>query len=154
MMSLNRPEPLGMASVAALLAMDQTTLTAALKPLQRRGFIDIATDPVDRRASLIKLTPKGRRLLARAVPIWKSTHREVEGLLPDGDPDRLRQSALALLTISRLGKSFVFPCSILFASPHCGVRRSAEPIGCASPALRRDRRNIVSRGRPYRCGIP
>lgn len=96
MMSLNRPEPPGMASVATLLAMDQTTLTAALKPLQRRGLIDIATDPADRRARLIKLTPKGRRLLARAVPIWKSTHLEIEGLLHDGDPDRLRRNLLSL----------------------------------------------------------
>src|SRR5579862_9867255 len=78
MMSLNRPEPPGMASVAALLAMDRTTLTAALKPLQRRRLIDIATDPGDRRARLIVLTPKGRKLLARAVPIWRSTHLAVE----------------------------------------------------------------------------
>src|SRR5580704_17115391 len=57
MMSLNRPEPPGMAPVAALLAMDQSTLTAALKPLQRRGLLEITTDPADRRARLIALTP-------------------------------------------------------------------------------------------------
>lgn len=96
MMSLNRAEPPGMASVAALLAMDQTTLTAALKPLRRRGLLGIATSPVDRRARLITLTAKGRRLLARAVPIWKSTHLAVEGLLHDGDPDRLRRNLLSL----------------------------------------------------------
>jgi len=96
MMSLNRPEPPGMASVAELLAMDQTTLTAALKPLQRRGLLDIAVDPLDRRARLMTLTPKGRRLLARAVPIWKSTHLAVEDLLHDGDPDDLRRSLRAL----------------------------------------------------------
>jgi DNA-binding MarR family transcriptional regulator len=96
MMSLNRPEPPGMASVAALLAMDQTTLTAALKPLQRRGLLDIATNPADRRARLLTLTPKGRSLLMRAVPIWKSTHLEVEGLLQDGDPDGLRRNLISL----------------------------------------------------------
>jgi DNA-binding MarR family transcriptional regulator len=96
MMSLNRPEPPGMAPVAELLAMDQTTLTAALKPLQRRGLIDIAVDPLDRRARLMTLTPKGRRLLARAVPIWKSTHAAVEDLLHDGDPDDLRRNLRAL----------------------------------------------------------
>ena len=85
-----------MASVAALLAMDQSTLTAALKPLQRRGLLEIATDPADRRARLIVLTPKGRRLLVRAVPIWESTHLEVENLLHDGDPDRLRRNLLSL----------------------------------------------------------
>src|SRR5580693_2941029 len=74
LMSLNRPEPPGMAPVAALLAMDQSTLTAALKPLERRGLLEIATDPADRRVRLLALTPKGRRLLARAVPIWKKTH--------------------------------------------------------------------------------
>ncbi len=39
LMSLNRPEPAGMGGVAALLAMDRTTLTAALKPLVRRGLV-------------------------------------------------------------------------------------------------------------------
>src|SRR5437899_4717254 len=47
MMSLNRPEPPGMGPVAALLAMDRTTLTAALKPLQRRGLVKITADPHD-----------------------------------------------------------------------------------------------------------
>src|SRR5580693_7739801 len=50
MMSLNRPEPPAMAAVASLLAMDRTTLTAALKPLQRRGLITVAADPGDRRS--------------------------------------------------------------------------------------------------------
>jgi len=96
LMSLNRPEPPGMASVAALLAMDQTTLTAAIKRLQHRGLVRIATDPADRRGRLVALTAKGRKLLARAVPLWKSTHAEVEDLLRPGEPDDLRRSLLAL----------------------------------------------------------
>jgi DNA-binding MarR family transcriptional regulator len=92
LMSLNRPEPPRMAAVAALLAMDRTTLTAALKPLQRRALLKITADPADHRARLMTLTQKGRRLLARAVPIWKSTHLAVEGLLRDGEPDRLRNN--------------------------------------------------------------
>src|SRR5580698_6000188 len=47
MMSLNRPHPPGISSVAALLAMDRTTLTAALKPLERRGLVEVTTDPAD-----------------------------------------------------------------------------------------------------------
>src|SRR6202161_3916321 len=70
LMSLNRPEPPAMTLVAELLAMDRTTLTAALKPLERRGLINIEADNADRRSRLLKLTGKGRRLLARAVPIW------------------------------------------------------------------------------------
>ena len=96
MMSLNRPEPPGMAAVASLLAMDRTTLTAALQPLQRRALVRIEADRADRRARLMRLTPKGRRLLARAVPVWKSTHLAIEGLLCDREPDRFRNNLRAL----------------------------------------------------------
>src|SRR5882724_5001198 len=81
MMSLNRPKPPGMAAVASLLAMDRTTLTAALKPLERRGLIKVATDTADRRSRLMALTPKGMTLLAKAVPVWERTHQKIEGLL-------------------------------------------------------------------------
>ena len=50
LMSLNRPEPPGMASVSSLLGMDRTTLTAALKSLERRGLVKVATDSSDRRS--------------------------------------------------------------------------------------------------------
>ena len=85
-----------MADVASLLAMDRTTLTAALKPLERRGLLTVTTDPVDRRIRLIALTPQGMRLLARAVPIWQRTHQKIEGLLPDGGPNRLRSNLRVL----------------------------------------------------------
>jgi len=96
LMSLNRPKPAGMSSVASLLAMDRTTLTAALKPLERRGLVKIMADPDDRRSRLMILTPKGMRLLSSATPVWESTHREVEALLGDGEPARLRSSLQAL----------------------------------------------------------
>jgi DNA-binding MarR family transcriptional regulator len=96
LMSLNRPKPAGMGAVASLLAMDRTTLTAALKPLRRRALVKVAPDPADRRGRLMTLTAKGRTLLVRAVPVWKKTHAAVEALLRDGEPDRLRNSLRAL----------------------------------------------------------
>src|ERR1700685_245043 len=96
LMSLNRPEPPAMAAVASLLAMDRTTLTAALKPLERRGLVRVSEDRADRRSRLMALTPKGMRLLVRAVPVWKRTHLEIEGLLPDRDPKGFRSNLGAL----------------------------------------------------------
>jgi DNA-binding MarR family transcriptional regulator len=94
--SLNRPGPAAMGSVAALLAVDRTTLTAALKPLQRRGLIDVAANPDDQRSRLLTLTTAGRSLLAAAVPVWRRTHAEVEGLLGEADPEALRVALRAL----------------------------------------------------------
>jgi DNA-binding MarR family transcriptional regulator len=96
LMSLNRPAPPGMGSVASLLAMDRTTLTAALKPLARRRLVAVTVDPADKRGRLMALTAAGRSLLARATPVWERTHAEVEDRLAKGEPDRLRGSLRAL----------------------------------------------------------
>lgn len=99
MMSLNRPEPPAMATVAALLAMDRTTVTAALKPLERRGLIKVAPDHADRRSRRLTLTPQGKALLATAVPVWQKTHQDLESQFEDGDVDRLRSSLRALSSV-------------------------------------------------------
>src|ERR1700748_792709 len=54
--SLNRPEPPTMGAVADLLALDRTTLTVNLKPLQRRGLVQVTVDPQDRRSRRLILT--------------------------------------------------------------------------------------------------
>jgi DNA-binding MarR family transcriptional regulator len=95
LMSLNRPEPPTMKSVADLLAMDRTTLTAALKPLVRRKLVRIAVDKEDRRSRRLILTDDGEALLSAAVPIWKREHAAVERALPRGG-DALRKDLLAL----------------------------------------------------------
>ncbi len=96
LMSLNRPAPAAMGSVSRLLAMDRTTLTAALKPLERRGLVDSTGDPEDRRARLLVLTSAGRLVLARAAPIWSALHHEIEHLLESGDPVGFRADLQAL----------------------------------------------------------
>jgi DNA-binding MarR family transcriptional regulator len=96
LMSLNRPKPPGIGSVAALLAMDRTTLTANLKPLERRGLVTVSVDEQDRRNRLMTLTPAGRALLASAVPVWERTHVEIERLITGSDPDTLRADLRAL----------------------------------------------------------
>ena len=96
LMALNRPDAPRMTAVADLLAMDRTTLTAALKPLHRRGFVKIAPAPSDRRGRLLSLTPAGRKALARALPIWRNTHAALDSLLGDAESDRLRKNLRAL----------------------------------------------------------
>ena len=96
LMSLNRPQSPPMGPVAKLLAMDRTTLTAALKPLERRGLVRVAKDPNDRRSRILILTIKGKALLARAVPIWERTHAEIEQQLSAPKLDILRFGLLAV----------------------------------------------------------
>jgi DNA-binding MarR family transcriptional regulator len=96
LMSLNRPKPPGMGEVAALLAMDRTTLTANLKPLERRKLLTVSVDESDRRSRRLALTVAGRALLAKAMPLWETSHAAVERRLAGSDPDRLRADLRAL----------------------------------------------------------
>ncbi len=96
LMALNRPKPPGIGSVAELLAMDRTTLTANLKPLERRGLLKIAADKEDKRTRRLSITAAGRNLLHKAYPAWKATHVEVEFLIANGSADGLRSALRSL----------------------------------------------------------
>ncbi|GHD59653.1 MarR family transcriptional regulator [Thalassobaculum fulvum] len=96
MMSLNRPEPPRIGEVADLLAMDRTTLTANLKPLERRRLVTVSVDQSDRRSRRLSLTDDGRALLVQAMPIWDRTQAEIEALVTGSDPDTLRADLRAL----------------------------------------------------------
>ncbi|MBB3019447.1 DNA-binding MarR family transcriptional regulator [Microvirga lupini] len=98
--ALNRPTPPAIGPVAQLLAMDRTTLTAALKPLERDGLVVVTRDPEDRRSRLVGLTDTGREVLATAFPIWRELHAAIEAGLPELEPEALRGG---LRSLSRAG---------------------------------------------------
>lgn len=96
LMSLNQPAPPSIGSIAALLAMDRTTLTANLKPLERRGLVNTKVDPADRRGRLVILTVAGHKLLHEALPIWRRTQEEVDSLLTETDAEAVREGLRVL----------------------------------------------------------
>jgi DNA-binding MarR family transcriptional regulator len=85
-----------MRAVAELLAMDRTTLTANLKPLERRGLVRIKTDQDDRRSRRLVLTAKGRAALIDALPAWQEGHAAIAPVLAGRKTDRLRTDLRAL----------------------------------------------------------
>lgn len=90
LMALNRPRAPRMKDVAAFLAMDRTTLTATLKPLERRGMVRVVPDEADRRSRLLYITDAGRDALVAALDTWRATHDEIDALVPDGALDDMR----------------------------------------------------------------
>lgn len=78
-----------MGQVSAVLAMDRTTVTANLKPLERRGLVEVQMDDHDRRSRRLKLTAAGRRLLAEAMPIWEKTQSKNKKLVPASELEKL-----------------------------------------------------------------
>ena len=89
MNGLNRPDPATIGALASLLAMDRTTVTANLKPLERAGLVETADGMEDRRTRGVRLTEAGAAVLAAAKPIWIAEHGALEAQL-DGQSDALR----------------------------------------------------------------
>src|SRR5215472_8009207 len=96
LMSLNRADPPTIGDVATLLSMDRTTLTANLKPLERRGLVLVQPDAADRRSRRLRLTEAGRTALAAALPVWRREHDGVERRLAAAGADRLRAELRAI----------------------------------------------------------
>ena len=92
LMALNRPEGPRIGDLVPLLGMDRTTLTAALKPLERRGLVRSLTDAADARARRLVLTAAGRARLKAALPAWRAAHDAVDTTLVPTDPEGLRQA--------------------------------------------------------------
>lgn len=62
--------------LAQELVMDRTTLTRNLKPLKRQGLIEIEPGQ-DQRTRVVMLTDKGRKALAKAIPLWEQAQAHV-----------------------------------------------------------------------------
>ena len=75
------------------LAVDRTTLTAALKSLERRGLVETRLDEKDRRARRLFLTDAGRDRLAAALPIWRSEHAALDAEFSRSEATKASQSA-------------------------------------------------------------
>jgi len=87
--------------LAERMVMDPTTLTRALRPLERRGLLSLTPDPADRRTRRLTLTEEGRALLRRARAGWEAAQAEVRAALGD-------EASLALVaqldgSLARLG---------------------------------------------------
>ena len=89
-------QPIGMQAIAEHLAMDRTTVTAALKPLQRRGLIEVDVCKTDPRSREARLTTGGKALLAKAMPLWQGVQEQVGAALPASEATRLHRHLAAL----------------------------------------------------------
>jgi len=72
--SLMGQPPMPIGTFAEIMGMDRTTLTRNVRPLIRAGWIELAAGD-DRRQRAIALTPEGKAIFRRAVPLW----RQAEG---------------------------------------------------------------------------
>jgi DNA-binding MarR family transcriptional regulator len=67
--------------LSSVLAMDRTTITRSLSPLEKAGFVRVARSPDDARARVILLTRAGERAIESAYPLWEGAQKRVKSAL-------------------------------------------------------------------------
>ena len=72
--------PISINAMAERAGLDRTTLVRNLKLIEERGLITIRPGE-DLRMHIVTLTPKGRKMLIVAVPLWEKAQRQVIELL-------------------------------------------------------------------------
>lgn len=90
-------QPAGIQAIGEWLGMDRTTVTAALKPLQRRDLVEVAVAEDDLRGRAVRLTAEGTDLLDRAVPLWEAAQEDVVRQLGGADASEALRRQLAVL---------------------------------------------------------
>ena len=68
--------------VCEILQLDTSTRSRNVKPLRAHGWLEVVPDE-DARAQPFRLTPRGRRLIEKAVPAWEEAQRQAAELLGD-----------------------------------------------------------------------
>lgn len=88
-----------MAKIADVMAMDPTTLSRNMRPLERAGWVGIDRHAGDRRVRVARLTEAGRHMLTSALPLWREAHAKVLATLgadaAAGLRDRFDQTVVA-----------------------------------------------------------
>ncbi len=62
--------------LAEVQAIDRTTLTRTLAPLERDGLVTV-TAGADRRTRIVRITDAGRAAMKRAFPYWREAQRQI-----------------------------------------------------------------------------
>lgn len=85
-----------MQELAERLALDRTTLGHNLGPLVRDGFVEVRSDPVDRRSRRIILTIGGREKRQACLPLWRAAQDRFDEAFGQERSSALRTALLAV----------------------------------------------------------
>jgi DNA-binding MarR family transcriptional regulator len=76
LVAIQKDQPATISRLAEMMAMDRTTLTRNLKPLEKTGLV-VSTRGDDQRQHVVSLTLKGKAAMEKAYPLWRKAQTHV-----------------------------------------------------------------------------
>lgn len=71
--------------LARIVELDRSSLGRNLKVLERENFVRLIDGEADERSKVVRLTPKGKAALAKALPLWTEAQSRLTAALGGND---------------------------------------------------------------------
>lgn len=86
-------------TLAARAGISRQAAGQLLREVERCGYVEMLPSPRDTRATMVRFSPRGRRLLAAVIEILETIDREFAAALPNG---AFAQAGDALFTVAEM----------------------------------------------------
>src|SRR6267378_4060120 len=83
LVGIAKNQPVSIGALAEVLIIDQTTLTRSLRLLEKEGLVKIS-ERSTMRQRFLTIAPKGVRILARSLPLWRKAHKRFAARIGPG----------------------------------------------------------------------
>jgi DNA-binding MarR family transcriptional regulator len=101
---LARLGPQSINALAAMMVMDRTTTTRAVRPLARDKLVAIAPGE-DERMRIVRITPAGEKRAKAAAARWREAQREFEAAYGANEAEKLRADLARVVEVEfRMGE--------------------------------------------------
>ena len=82
-------EGLTQAQLSAMMLVNRANITSLIDRMEKAGLVARTSTPTDRRYNIIKLTGRGKKLLARIEPLYAEEVKRIMAALMDADQRKL-----------------------------------------------------------------
>jgi DNA-binding MarR family transcriptional regulator/N-acetylglutamate synthase-like GNAT family acetyltransferase len=81
--------PRSVVEIAGIIGFTHISVKNVLRELEERGLVVLKENPDDRRAKLVTLSAKGKKLLSTLTPVWAGFEKAIRSTLTGAHPDML-----------------------------------------------------------------
>ena len=86
-----REEPVSAVDLGPVLQMDKSTLSRTVDRLRKQGWLEVSSG--GGRSQNLTVSAKGRRILQKALPLWRQAQRRARKALSEAGVEALAQTA-------------------------------------------------------------
>ncbi len=77
LVAVAKSEPVSVGKLGVILGIDSTTLSRSLKLMRKHGLVTVSSR-ANMRQRFVTLLPRGEKMLASALPLWRKVQRTFE----------------------------------------------------------------------------